>query len=103
VVERRVDHGIRLFRAGTDAVEVFQRAPVRFGTGGSECSLAGIGSGHPDHVMTRSKEFGNDAGTDKAGGAGKKYAHEALSVVSGGFYRAMRFTVKAGALSGYAD
>jgi hypothetical protein len=76
VVERGVDYRIRLIRAGTERLGMFQIAAMDPRAGTFEGARAGIGSRQAENLVPRREQFGNDTGTDEAGGAGEEDTHE---------------------------
>src|ERR1700682_1231343 len=79
VLEREMDHAIRCGSCTPQAVEVVNSAAMHLYPSGGERSGRGIRASHPDNLMARADELGNDGRSDPAGRAGDEYAHEMTS------------------------
>ncbi len=75
MVERRVDHGVRLRRTIAQALGILERAAMHLGARGGQRIGAGVGTGDADHLVACLDEFGNQRRTDETGRTGEKDTH----------------------------
>jgi hypothetical protein len=69
MVEAGVDHGVGRSRAAAQAIEIFKRAAMNFGTCRGKRGCSRIRAGQAEHLMTCSEEFLNDRRAEPSSGA----------------------------------
>jgi hypothetical protein len=75
VLERQVYDAIRSRSGRLEPMEVIEVAAPNDGPGGRQRGGGRVGAGEADDLVPGGEEFGDNCGTDVAGGAGDKYAH----------------------------
>lgn len=75
MLEREVDHAVRVGSRSAQGVEVVELPQPHLGTRGGKGLGRGVGAGESDDLVPRADELGNDGGTDPARRAGHEYTH----------------------------
>ena len=75
MVEGQVDDALGSPRPLAQAIEVFEVAVQGFGPGLAQRFGSGWRAGEAQHVVSGLEKFGNERGTDKAGGPGDEDFH----------------------------
>ncbi len=75
MVERGMDHRVRLGGPAAQALRVLERAMKRFRASGDQGLSARVRAGQSEHLVPGADEFGHEVRADEAGRAGEEDTH----------------------------